>query len=113
MIHSSLFKAYDVRGVYPDTINEDAVYAIGRALVQYLGKGKTIVVARDVRLSGPALFATLTQGIAEEGATIIDIGMVTTEMLYFAVAYYGYDAGVMISAPHKSGEYNSLEIVSS
>ncbi len=110
-IHPSLFKAYDARGIYPDTINEDAVYRIGRALVQYLGKGKKIVVARDVRLSGPALFAALTQGISEEGATIIDIGMVTTEMLYFAVAFYGYDAGVMISASHNEGQYNGLKFV--
>lgn len=111
IIHPSLFKAYDVRGVYPDMINEDAVYAIGRAFVQYLGRGKTIVVARDVRLSGPALFAALTQGIAQEGATIIDIGMVTTEMLYFAVAFYGYDAGIMISASHNEGQYNGLKFV--
>lgn len=111
MIHPSLFKAYDVRGIYPDEINEDAVYAIGRALIQYLGRGKTIVVARDVRESGPALFAALTQGMREEGATMIDIGMVTTEMLYFAVAFYGYDAGVMISASHNERQYNGLKFV--
>ena len=103
MIHPSLFKAYDARGLYPDEINEDAVERIGRAFIQFLGKEKTVVIACDVRLSGPLLRDALVRGIAAEGAHVIDIGIVTTEMLYFAVAHYGYDGGVMISASHNEG----------
>ncbi|MBI4281290.1 phosphomannomutase/phosphoglucomutase [Candidatus Uhrbacteria bacterium] len=106
-----IFKAYDVRGLYPDAINEDVAYRIGYAFIEYLGRDKTIVIARDVRLSGPVLCNALSAGIVAAGGRIVDIGVVTTEMLYFAVAQYGYDGGVMVSASHNEGQYNGLKFV--
>lgn len=106
----SIFKAYDVRGIYPAEIDEEAAEKVGRALVRYLS-AKTIVVGRDMRTSSPALSEKLIQGITCEGADVIDLGECTTPMLNFAVANYGYDGGVMISASHNPAEYNAFKLI--
>jgi len=110
MINESIFRSYDIRGIYPSEINEEAVEKIGRAVVAYL-KPKQVVVGRDMRLSSPSLHRALLKGITEAGANVIDIGMVPTPVTYFTVAKYGYDAGIMISASHNPPEYNGLKIV--
>lgn len=106
----SIFKAYDIRGTYPDQLNEETAYKIGRAFVSFL-KCKNAVIGRDMRLSSPALFKALTKGITEQGANVIDIGIATTPMMYFSVAHYGFDAGISITASHNPKEYNGFKLV--
>ena len=109
MIDPRIFGAYDVRGVYPTDLNEDGAYAIGRALVQFLDVD-TVAVGRDMRVSSPALAAAVIRGITDQGADAVDLGMTTTDELYFAVGKYGYPGGVMITASHNPGRYNGLKM---
>lgn len=108
-VDPAIFKAYDIRGIYPAQLNEETAYLIGKALVNYLNP-KNIVVGRDMRLSSPALFESLTRGILEAGADVIDIGLCSTDELYFAVGKFGYDTGVMITASHNPKKYNGFKI---
>jgi phosphomannomutase len=104
-----IFKAYDIRGVVPGELNPDLAYRIGRALVAWL-EVDSVVVGRDMRLSGPVLSAALIDGIRDQGADVVDIGLVSTDTLYFAVGKYGYPAGVMITASHNPAVYNGFKI---
>lgn len=104
----SLFKAYDVRGIYPDHLNEDLAYSIGRALVSVLEPGE-VAVGRDMRVSGPALSEALQNGIMEQGANVVDLGLVSTDALYFAVGHYAYSAGIMLTASHNPPKYNGMK----
>jgi phosphomannomutase len=106
----TIFKAYDIRGLYPQEINEEIAYKVGRAFVDFMG-AKKIVVGQDMRTSSPSLFEHLTRGLTEAGADIFDIGMSTTDMYYFAVEHLGADAGIMITASHNPGQYNGLKLV--
>ncbi|MDO8624490.1 MAG: phosphomannomutase/phosphoglucomutase, partial [Candidatus Diapherotrites archaeon] len=108
-IHQEIFKAYDIRGRYPDTLDEEAAEHIGRALVDFLAP-KTVCVGRDMRTSSKPLFDALCKGITGQGADAIDIGLVSTDMVYFAVGNYGFDAGVIITASHNPGKDNGLKI---
>ncbi|HEU5330854.1 MAG: phosphomannomutase/phosphoglucomutase [Thermomicrobiales bacterium] len=105
----AIFKAYDVRGIYPGELNEDIAYQIGRAFVAFLGVDR-VAVGRDMRLSGPALAGALLQGIAAQGAEAIDLGLTSSDELYFAVGKFGYPAGVMVTASHNPAEYNGLKM---
>lgn len=111
-MNKDIFKAYDVRGVYPGEIDEEAVYTVARAYCSFL-KPKKVVLGRDVRISGESLFKAARKAFSDAGVDVTDIGVVTTDMLYFAVAYYGYDGGISITASHDSAEYNGLKMVSS
>jgi phosphomannomutase len=104
-----LFKAYDIRGVYPDQLDAELAYAIGRALVVHL-QPEQVAVGRDMRVSGDALAAALIDGIRDQGADVVDLGLVSTDALYFAVGKFGYAAGVMITASHNPPEYNGFKI---
>ena len=108
-INPSIFKAYDIRGIYPKELNDDIIYLIGRAFVQYL-KPRTVVIGRDMRLSSDALFKSLSTGITETGADVIDIGLCTSDALYFTVGKFGYDSGAMITASHNPPEYNGIKM---
>ena len=108
-VDPSIFKAYDIRGTYPDQLNKEVARRIGRGLVAYL-KPKSVVVGRDMRLSSPEVWEGLTRGITEGGADVVDIGLVSTDCMYFAVGKYGYDAGVMITASHNPPEYNGFKM---
>ena len=111
MIEESIFKAYDIRGVYPDTLNEDVACEIGRAYVNYLGlSGSRVVVGRDMRLSGEALEAAFIQGVTEAGADVLDIGLVSTDALYFAVGHLEEPGGAMVTASHNPKEYNGFKL---
>src|SRR6202163_4433863 len=105
-----IFKAYDVRGVYPGEVNEDAARAIGAAFVAYLG-AKRIAVGRDMRLSSPAMAAAFIDGATSQGADVVDYGMIATDMLYFAVARDKLDGGVQITASHNPKQYNGIKMV--
>jgi phosphomannomutase len=110
MINANIFKAYDVRGLYPQEVNEEAAHLIGRGFVAYLG-AKRIAVSRDMRLSSPAMAAAFTEGARLQGADVVDYGMMGTDMLYFAVARDGHDGGVQITASHNPKEYNGIKMV--
>jgi phosphomannomutase len=111
MIDKSIFKAYDIRGIYPDALNEDVARKIGRAYVNYLElSGSRVVVGRDMRLSSPALEEAFIQGVTEAGADVLDIGLVSTDALYFAVGHLEEPGGAMITASHNPKEYNGLKL---
>jgi phosphomannomutase len=105
-----IFKAYDVRGIYPAQIDEDAVYKIAQAYAKFLNP-KTVALGRDVRVSGAKLWEAAKQGLLDHGVNVVDIGVISTDMLYFAVANYGYDGGITISASHNPAEYNGMKMV--
>lgn len=106
----SIFKAYDVRGIYPTELNEEIAYNVGKAFVSLI-KPKNVVIGRDMRLSSDSLFNSLAKGITEMGADVIEIGLCSSDMVYFAVGHYEYDAGIMITASHNPKEYNGLKFV--
>lgn len=108
MLNLSIFKTYDIRGVYPNELNEDTAYQIGRAFADFI-PGQQIAVGRDMRVSSPALSDALIRGIVDQGKTAIDVGLISTDMIYFAVGQYGYDGGVMITASHNPGNYNGFK----
>ena len=107
-VKPELFKSYDVRGIYPSEINEDIAYGIGRCFASLVG-GTHIVVGRDMRPSGEALYQAFARGATESGADVTDVGLVSTDALYFAVGKYGYDGGVMITASHNPAQYNGMK----
>jgi phosphomannomutase len=109
-INPSIFKAYDVRGLYPQEVNEDAARLIGRGFVSYLN-ARRIAVSRDMRLSSPSMAAAFIDGAREQGADVVDYGMMGTDMLYFAVARDGHDGGVQITASHNPKGYNGIKMV--
>lgn len=109
-MNASIFKAYDIRGIYPAEIDEDACYKIGQAFAALL-KAKKVVVGRDVRVSGPALFDFFTRGLRDHGVDVIDIGVVTTDMMYFAAGTLECDGAATISASHNPREYNGIKLV--
>ncbi|MFA5714883.1 MAG: phosphomannomutase/phosphoglucomutase [Candidatus Paceibacterota bacterium] len=111
-----IFKAYDIRGIYPEELNEETAYLIGRAFVEFIKKdsgkeNQQIVVGRDNRKSSDSLFSELKRGIIEQGADVVDIGLSTTPMLYFATANYGYDGGINLTASHNPPQYNGFKFV--
>jgi phosphomannomutase len=106
---AGIFKAYDIRGVFPDELDAAAAYRIGRATARLLG-GSEIAVGRDARSSSPRLFDALVRGLGDEGSAVVDLGLVCTPMLYHAVEALGAGGGVMITASHNPGRYNGFKI---
>ena len=109
-VSPGIFKAYDIRGLYPSEVNDDAAWLIGRAFVSYLA-AKRIAVSRDMRLSSPGMAAAFIAGAREQGADVVDYGLAATDMLYFAVVRDGLDGGAQITASHNSKEYNGIKMV--
>jgi phosphomannomutase len=114
----SIFKAYDVRGVYPDQLDGDGAYRIGRAFARVLaseeGKepaGLRVGLGRDMRLTAPEMAGRYADGIRDEGADVVDVGMVGTEMLYFAVGAHDLDGGAMCTASHNPKQYTGAKLV--
>ncbi|HEX9415578.1 MAG TPA: phosphomannomutase/phosphoglucomutase [Gaiellaceae bacterium] len=110
MLDPKVFKAYDVRGVYPDQLDEEGAYAIGRAYVEQFEPGQ-IAVGRDMRLSSPSMARAAIDGAADGGADVLDLGLVGTEMLYFAVGELGLDGGIEVTASHNPKQYTGMKIV--
>jgi phosphomannomutase len=106
----SIFKAYDIRGLYPSEIDEDGAHHIGRGFVAYLG-AKTIGVSRDMRLSSPTIAAAFIEGARLQGANVVDYGMLGTDQMYYAVVNDGLDGGAQITASHNPGHYNGIKMV--
>lgn len=106
-----IFKAYDIRGVYPEEIDENAAYKIARAYAAFLPDAKKIVVGADNRLSSPDIKEAVIKGLMDSKKEVIDIDLCTTPMFYFAVAHYNYDGGITITASHNPPKYNGLKLV--
>ncbi|MEK7171186.1 MAG: phosphomannomutase/phosphoglucomutase [Patescibacteria group bacterium] len=122
MDFDQIFHAYDIRGVYPDEIDEKKVKRIAMAYASFLRstanqslvpspQSLTVAVGRDVRLSGPKLQKAVIDGLTEAGVDVVDVGAVPTEMLYFAVGYYHFDGGIQVSASHNPKEFNGLKLI--
>ena len=110
MLDPKVFKAYDVRGIYPSQLDEEGAYAIARAVVQQF-EPKRFAVGRDMRLSSPDMAAAAVRGAADGGADVLDLGTIGTEMLYFAVGELGLDGGLTVTASHNPKEYTGMKIV--
>jgi phosphomannomutase len=106
---AAMFKTYDIRGISPQDLSPELAYRIGRALVLELGID-AVAVGRDMRTTGQVLSSSLIDGIRDSGADITDLGLVSTDALYFAVGKYGFPAGVMITASHNPPQYNGFKI---
>ena len=110
MLDPTVFKAYDVRGIYPTQLDENGAYAIGRAYVEQF-EPRRIAVGRDVRLASPTIAKATIEGAADGGAEVLDLGLVGTEMVYLAVGDQGLDGGIMVTASHNPKEWIGMKIV--
>jgi phosphomannomutase len=110
MVDASIFKAYDIRGIYPRQIDGELARRVGRAFIDYLG-AKRIAVGRDARASSPEIAAGFMKGARSQGAEVVDIGTVGTDMLYYAVASAGMEGGAIITASHNPKEWNGIKMV--
>jgi phosphomannomutase len=108
MVNEKIFKAYDIRGVYKEDMDDDDAYNIGRAFVTFVGC-KEVVVGQDMRKSSPQLFEALARGIMDQGADVIDIGYCSTPFFYFGAA--PHQAGIMVTASHNPAKYNGFKMV--
>jgi phosphomannomutase len=109
-VNWDIFRAYDIRGVYPNDLDEEAYYRIAKAYT-LLFHPQTVVVGRDARVTSAQLAESLISGFVDAGVDVIDIGGITTDMLYFAVGHYDYSGGVVVSASHNPKEYNGAKMV--
>ena len=110
MLDPAVFKAYDVRGVYPTELDEDGAYRIGRGYVEEF-EPRTIAVGHDMRVSSPAMAQAVVEGARDGGADVLDIGLIGTEMLYFAVGELALDGGVTVTASHNPKQFTGMKIV--
>ncbi len=114
----NIFKAYDIRGKYPEELNEETAYKIGRAFARLIQREKnkediSVGVANDMRLSSPQLKGVLIQGLIDSGCLVYDIGFASTPTFYFGIGFDNYDAGIQVSASHNPPEYNGFKMVRS
>ena len=109
-INTSGFGAYDIRGIYPESINQELAYRVGRVFPEIF-HAKKVAVGHDIRLSGSTLFDALARGLTEADCDVYDIGQCGTEMIYFATGFNDFDGGIMITASHNPKEYNGLKFV--
>src|SRR5262249_47456713 len=110
VLDPKVFKAYDVRGIHGREIDEDGAYRVGRAYVEQF-EPRTVAVGRDMRVSSESMAAAVREGVADGGADILDLGLIGTEMLYFAVGDGGLDGGICVTASHNPKEYTGMKIV--
>jgi phosphomannomutase len=110
VLDPKVFKAYDVRGIYPNELDEAGAHAIGRAYVEEF-EPRRIAIGRDMRLSSPPMADAVMRGAAEAGADVVDLGLVGTEMVYFAVGELGLDGGIAVTASHNPKQYTGMKIV--
>ncbi len=110
MLDPKVFKAYDVRGIYPDELDEAGAEAIGRAYVEQF-EPRRIAVGRDMRLSSPTMQEAVMRGAAAAGCDVLDLGLVGTEMVYFAVGSLGLEGGIMVTASHNPKQYTGMKLV--
>ncbi len=110
MLDPSVFKAYDVRGIYPSELDEDGAYRVARAYTVHF-EPRSVALGHDMRLSSPSMAKAAAEGIADAGADVVELGLVGTEMLYHAVTELGLDGGICVTASHNPKEYTGMKIV--
>lgn len=112
-IPSSIFRAYDIRGIVGKTLTKESVFIIGLAIGSLVGdlRKEPVVIGRDGRVSGPSLSKALAKGLRASGCDVIDIGVVPTPLLYYAIPSYGTHSGIMLTGSHNTSEYNGLKII--
>jgi len=110
VLDPAAFKAYDVRALYPSQLDEEGAYAVGRAFGDQF-EPRRVAVGRDMRISSPTMAEAVISGVADAGVDVADLGMVGTEMVYFATGELGLDGGVMVTASHNPAEYTGMKIV--
>jgi phosphomannomutase len=110
VLDPKVFKAYDVRGLYPDELDEEGAYAVGKAYAEHF-EPRRIAVGHDMRVSSPAMAEAVTRGAAEAGVDVLRLGLVGTEMVYFAVGELGLDGGIAVTASHNPKQYTGMKIV--
>ncbi len=110
MLDPGAFKAYDVRALYPSQLDEEGAYAVGRAFAEQF-EPRRVAVGRDMRLSSPSMAEAAASGVADGGADVADLGMVGTEVMYFATGELGLDGGIMVTASHNPAAYTGMKIV--
>lgn len=116
-IPEKIFKSYDIRGTYPDELNEKFAVSITQAIYKFIRQSflnkshLKIAVGRDMRLSSPAIFKAVSKTLVDCGAKVVDLGIVSTPTFYFAVFKYQYDGGIQITASHNPGNYNGIKMV--
>jgi len=110
-MNPAIFKAYDIRGTYPEEINEEIAYKIGQAYVSAIKPQGKVAVGMDVRLSSPQLKKAVISGLTDAGIDVMDIGLISTEMLYFAVGSYNLAGGIAVTASHNPAEFNGMKMV--
>jgi phosphomannomutase len=111
-INQAIFKAYDIRGLYPSELNEEIARQIGRGFAAYL-KPKTLGVSRDMRVSSPSIADAFVEGVLMQGVDVVDYGMLGTDQMYFGVVEDALDGGAQITASHNPGAYNGIKMVRS
>ena len=109
-INTSGFGAYDIRGKYPESINQELAYRVGRVFPEIFS-AKKVAIAHDIRLSSPTISDALARGLTEAGCDVYDLGQCGTEFIYFATSFKNLDGGIMITASHNPQEYNGLKFV--
>jgi phosphomannomutase len=110
-VDTSIFKAYDIRGIYPATLNEDIAYKIAQGYAEYVKPKGAVVVGRDVRLHSEAVQQAIINGLIDAGIDVIDVGLVTTDMIYFAVGKFGYAGGIQATASHNPPEWHGIKMI--
>ena len=110
MLAASVFKAYDIRGIYPTELDEDGAYRVGRAYTEHF-EPRRVAVGHDMRLSSPSMVEAVKEGILDAGADVADLGLVGTEMLYHAVTELSLDGGICVTASHNPKQYTGMKIV--
>lgn len=110
-IDESIFKAYDIRGIYPDSINEEIAYAIGQGYAKVIALEGKVVLGHDVRLQSENLKNHMIEGLTDAGVDVVDVGLISTEMIYFATGNYGYAGGIQVTASHNPSEWHGAKMV--
>lgn len=110
-INPAIFKAYDIRGIYPSELNEKLAYRLGQGYAKVIKPKGPVAVGMDVRIHSPFLKEALIKGLLDSGLEVIDIGLSSVEMLYFAVGHYGYGGGIEVTGSHNPRDYNGMKMV--
>lgn len=110
-IDESIFKAYDIRGIYPEQINSEIAYAIAQGYAEVVKPDGPVVIGHDVRLHSEELKKAMIEGLLDAGVDVVDIGLISTEMIYFAVGNYGYAGGIQVTASHQPKEWHGAKLV--
>src|SRR4030042_2287233 len=105
-----IFRAYDIRGEYPEDINDEICYKIARILVRTFN-AKNVVIGHDISLATPKIYKALSRGVLEQGADVIDIGIAGTDVVYFTVGHYKFDMGLEVTASHSAGHLSRVKIL--